>query len=201
MNDTRTINVEKELKGMTLLATDSGNKMGEITDAIVHPIEGRVMGLIVRTSEGEERALAWPDVVIGRDAIMAREEAHFVEERIDHKLEAGVPALGEIVGTNVVTDAGKLLGRVSEVHVSLESPRTGYRVTESKLQRFLGGGFYIAADLAAAYSRDGVRIIVPEGAEELFLVTTIDEALGAQLHRSSSLLPHPKKDRTDRHVG
>ena len=34
------------------------------------------------------------------------------------------------------------------------------------------------ADLPSAYSRDGVRIIVPADTEEKYAVTTIDEAFG-----------------------
>jgi hypothetical protein len=48
------------------------------------------------------------------------------------------------------------------------------------MQKFLGGGFYIASDLPTAYSHDGVRIIVPAYTEERYAVTTIDEAFGVQ---------------------
>lgn len=178
MEELRTMNVDKDLKGMTALRSETGDRMGEVSNAIVHPIEGRVMGLLIRTGEGQERALATRDFFIGKDAVMATAGARFLEEGRGDRLEGGVPALGEIVGTNVVTADGKLLGRVSEVHVSLEAPRAVYRVTESTLQRFLGGGFYIAGDLPTAYSRDGVRLIVPEDTEETYAVTTLDEAFG-----------------------
>ena len=180
MKDVRTMNVEKQLKGMTVLRSDTGDKLGEVSDAIVHPVEGRVVGLIVRTDQGQERAIATRDFFIGKDAVMAEAGARFIEEAASEKLEGGVPAIGEIVGTNVVTDEGKLLGRVSEVHISLEMPRAVYRVTESTLQRFLGGGFYIAGDLPSAYSRDGVRMIVPADTDERHAAVTIDEAFGAR---------------------
>lgn len=179
MDEIRALNVEKGLKGMTVLRSDTGDKMGEIADAIIHPVEGKLMGLIVRTDEGQERALATPNFFIGKDAVMATAGARFTEDGPGAILEHGVSATGEIVGTNVVTEDGKLLGRVSEVHVSLEMPRAIYRVTESTLQRFLGGGFYIGGDLPSAYSRDGVRMIVPADTEEKYAVTTIDEAFGA----------------------
>lgn len=179
MTEIREMNVDKELKGMTVLKTDTGNKMGEVNDAIVHPVEGRVLGLIIRTGEGQERAMAARDFFIGKDAVMATAGARFVEEGGDNWLAGGVPALGEVVGTNVVTEDGKLLGRVSEVHISLEMPRVVYRVTESTLQRFLGGGFYIAGDLPSAYSRDGVRMIVPPDTEERYAAESLDEAFGA----------------------
>ena len=180
MDEMRAMNVDKELKGMTVLRSDTGNKMGEVLDAIIHPTEGRVMGLIVRTDEGQERALATRDFFIGKDAVMATPGAIFVIQSEDDSLDDGIPAIGEIVGTNVVTDEGELLGRVSEVHISLETPRTAYRVTGSTLQRFFGGGFYIAGDLPSGYSRDGVRMIVPVDTDERHAVTTVDEAFGTR---------------------
>jgi sporulation protein YlmC with PRC-barrel domain len=174
------MNVDKELKGMTVLRSDTGDKMGEVSDAIVHPTEGRVMGLIVRTDEGQERALATRDFLIGKDAVMATAGASFVEAASGDRPEGGVPAIGEVVGTNVVTDEGRFLGRVSEVHISLEEPRVAYRVTESTLQRFLGGGFYIPGDLPSGYSRDGVRMIVPAEIEDVYALSTVDEAFGAR---------------------
>ena len=180
MEEMRAMNVEKELKGMTVLRSDTGDKMGEVSDAIVHPTEGRVMGLIVRTREGQEHAIATRSFFIGKDAVMATAGANFVVQAGDDSLEDGIPAIVEIVGTNVVTVEGKLLGRVSEVHISLETPRVAYRVTESTLQRFFGGGFYIAGDLPSGYSRDGVRMIVPADTDERYAVTMVDEAFGAR---------------------
>lgn len=138
------------------------------------------MGLVVRTLEGQELALSTKDFFIGKDAVMATDQARFIVEEAGNSLEGGFPALGEVVGTNVVTEEGKLLGRVSEVHVSLDTPRIIYRVTESTLQKFLGGGFYITGDLPSAYSRDGVRMIVPAETEDRYAVTTIEEAFGAR---------------------
>jgi uncharacterized protein YrrD len=173
----KTMNVEKELKGMTALRRDSGGKMGEVADVIVHPVRGEVMGLLIRTGQGQEEVLATQDFAIGKDAVMAT-GAGFVGGS-SNQLESGVPALGEIVGTNVVTEEGKLLGRIGEVHISLETPRVAYRVAESALQRFLGGGFYIAGDLPSAYSRDGVRMIVPPDTEEQYAAESLDDAFGA----------------------
>ena len=180
MSEVRTLNVGKDLKGMTVLKTDTGEKMGQISDAIIHPVEGRLVGIVVRTPEGQERALATEYLLIGKDAVMATERAQFMENSLDGSPENGIPALGEVVGTNIVTEDGKLLGRVSEVHISLDVPRTAYRVNESTLQRFLGGGFLMAGDVPHAYSRDGVRMIVPEGAEERFAVGTFEEAFSTE---------------------
>ena len=174
------MNVEKGLKGMTVLRIDTADKMGEVSDAILHPIEGRVIGILVRTGEGPERVLATRDFFIGKDAVMTKAEARFVDERSGQRMEGGVPAIGKIIGTNVVTDNGNLLGRVSEVHISLDTPHAVYCVAESTLQRFLGNGFYIAGDLPITYSEDRVRLIVPADTEERYAVMTVNEAFGAQ---------------------
>ena len=72
--------MEKGLKGMTVvLRSDTGDKIGEIADAIIHPVEGKLMGLIVRTDEGQERALATPNFFIGKDAVIATAGARFTE--------------------------------------------------------------------------------------------------------------------------
>jgi sporulation protein YlmC with PRC-barrel domain len=180
MESTRYMNVEKELKGMTVLRIATVDRMGEGSDTILHPIEGRVVGILVSTDEGRERVLATQDFFIGKDAVMTKAGARFVDERSGQAMQAGVPAIGEIIGTNVVTDDGNLLGRVSEVHISLDIPCAVYCVAESTLQRFLGNGFYIAGDLPIAYSEDGVRLIVPADTEERYAVMTVNEAFGAQ---------------------
>ena len=177
MNGKRAMNIAKELKGMTVLRTDTGDRMGEISDIIIHPVEGRMLGLILRSPEGRERFLTVRDFFVGKDAVMTRKGARFIEEEVG-ALPSGVPAVGEIVGTNVVTEDGKLLGRVSEVYLLPHTSRTVYRVTESTLQRYLGGGFYIAGDLPDAYSHDGIRLIVPAETRDRFAATTVDEAFG-----------------------
>ena len=77
-----------------------------------------------------------------------------------------------------MTEDGNLLRRVGEAYLLPDTFGTVYRVTESTLQRYLGGGFYIAGDLPDAYSHDGIRLIVPAETEDRFAATTVDEAYG-----------------------
>ncbi len=178
MSETRTLNVAQQLKGMAVLVTTTGERLGEVTDAIIHPTEGRMLGITVRTSGGEERALATRDFFIGPDAVMASGAVLAETEDGGGALAGGVPACRELLGTNVVTEDGKLLGRVSEVHISVEPPRVIYRVAESTLQRFFGGGFFIAADVPRTYSPDGVRLIVPTETEDRYAISSLAEAIG-----------------------
>ena len=170
------MNVAKELHGMTVLNAGSGEKLGEVTDALIHATQGRMIGIALRTPEGEMRALATRDFFIGVDAVMAAIEARFETLGQSEALTGGVPA-HELVGANIVTEDGKLLGRVSEVYISTEQHQAVYHVAESTLQRFFGGGFYIAGNVPRAYSPDGVRMIVPDGTENSRAVEPLAEAI------------------------
>lgn len=171
------LHLDKELKGLSVIRVDTGERLGEVSDALIHVTRGTVLALVIRSPEGQERALATGDFMIGKDAVMAGEGAQFVEEPANTTLEAGVAALRELVGTNVVTDNGRLLGRINDVYVSTEQPRAAYRVAASQLQRFLGRGFFIAGDLPMAYSGDGVRMIVPAETEDKYALERVEDAL------------------------
>jgi uncharacterized protein YrrD len=158
---------------MALLATDTGERLGEARDAIIQPVGGRVLGCVARTADGDELRLRTTDYVIGQDAVMTSLKAFKYAGDHADELTGGVRAVGEMVGSNVVTEDGALLGRISEVYIGAEQPRAVYRVAESTLQKFFGGGFYIAGDVALSYSPDGARIIVPADTEDRYAASSL----------------------------
>lgn len=166
-----------ELQGMTVLNSDTGEKIGAVSDIIVHPVEGRVLGLTIRNSEGEVLALGAHELFIGADAVMTRDSAHMEKWEQGDRLAKGALASREMIGVNVVTEDGRLIGRVSDVYVSAERLCAYYKVAESMMQRFLGSGFYISGDIARAYSTDGVRMIVPSDTEDRYAAPSIDEVI------------------------
>lgn len=176
MTEGRVISVAKELKGMSALATDSGERIGEVVDAIIHPIEGRVLGLSLLTNRNERRALAARDLFIGEHAVMVSVGAH-LEDSLTGLLAGGAHALGEIVGTHIVTQDGRVVGRVSEVFIDTLVPHSYYRVTESALQRLFKGGYFISSDVVKAYSSDHTRMIVPVDIEDRYAFHSLAELL------------------------
>lgn len=170
MTDLRLLDIGKNLIGLPVLNTASGDRLGVATDVIIQPVEGSVLGIIIRTAEGNWRYLATSDFMIGKDAIMAGAHAHLQDQ-----WTGGVPVTSEVVGTSVITETGKVLGRISEVYISIDRPIVCYRVAESTLQKFLGGGFYIPGDLPLAYSNDRVRMIVPPDTEEHYAFSSLNE--------------------------
>jgi uncharacterized protein YrrD len=173
----RTLNVAKDLRGMPLLAADTGVKLGEIRDAIILPIEGRVIGLLVRTLDKDVLRLRMSDIIIGQDAAMTSWESF--EHAGDRAIEmaGGVRALDEMIGSTIVTEDGDLLGRISEVYIRADKPQAIYRVAETRVQKFLGRGFFLPGDVARSYAPDGARMIVPADTEERYAAPTLSEAL------------------------
>jgi uncharacterized protein YrrD len=174
MKETRSLNVLKELKGMPLINRATGEKLGDVEDALIHPTQGRVLGLLLKDSGGQRHALDVRDCLIGKDAVMVAEHFHFETPGHGETLSGGVP-VGELTGTKAVTEDGRLIGRVSDVYILVDQPRAAYHVTESTMQRFFGGGFFLAGDVPKAYSPDGARLILPSDTENRAAVSSLDE--------------------------
>jgi len=173
----RTLNVAKDLRGMTLLAVDTGAKLGEIRDAVINPTEGRMIGVVVRTLDGDEIRLRIKDVIIGTDAVMTSWETFARASDRSMDLVSGARAVDEMIGSNVVTEDGDLLGRITEVYVCADRPQTVYRVTESRLQKFFGRGFFLPGQAARSYAPDGARMIVPADTEDHYATSSLSDAL------------------------
>lgn len=175
--DTRRVMGVEELRGKTVLRRETAEKLGEVTDVIVDPAGGRVLGLTVKGPGGETTGLATPNVLIGADAVMASAVEGLDAQSTEELLQGGILASRDLAGAVIVTENGQVLGRIAEVLVSLEHPRVLYRVAESTIQRFLGGGFYVSGDLPSTYSPEGPRMIVPADTER-FAASTLEELIG-----------------------
>lgn len=173
----RTLNVAKDLRGMTLLAVDTGAKLGEIHDVIIQPIGGRAIGVSVRTLDGDELRLRIDDIIIGPDAVMTSWESFAYAGDRSIEMAGGVKALDEMVGSNIVTEDGDLLGRITEVYIRADKPLAIYRVAESRIKKFFGRGFFLPGDVARSYAPDGARMIVPADTEERYAASSLGGAL------------------------
>jgi sporulation protein YlmC with PRC-barrel domain len=162
---------------MVLLAADTGAKLGEVRDAIIQPTEGRVMGVVARTPGGAEIRLRASDFFIGQDAVMTSRESFERADEYAGEMAGGVRAVDEMIGANVVTEDGRLLGRISDVYIRADQPRAVYRVAESTLQKFFGGGFFLPGNVPRSFAPDGARIIVPADTEDRHATSSLAEAL------------------------
>jgi sporulation protein YlmC with PRC-barrel domain len=168
------LNVARELIGMVALAPATGVKLGEVRDALIHPTKGKLIGIEIRTPENEVRTLAATGLTIEEGTVIVQEDESSLTS------EGGVTAVDVyasrgIIGAFVITDRGGLLGRVGEVHITVETRRVYYRVVKSGWQRMLGGGFFMAGNVPHSYFHSNTRLIVPADTKERYAVKSLAE--------------------------
>lgn len=178
MIEAQIINIASQLRGLSVLLSGSGQRLGQVSDAIAHPTEGSLMGLVVTTVAGTERLLLAEDFYVFYEtgAVIVAQDPHLNMDKINAAIRDGVRVCRDLIGAKAITKSGKLLGRVIEVYVMEEQLRTIYRVASSRLQKLLGGGFFIAGTLPHAWSKTGARLIVNAEVTGRGPFTSLDEA-------------------------
>lgn len=112
-----------ELMGLPVVTLDRAAAVGEIRDVLFDPTRSRVVALTVRG-----RGLLSPPLIgllpasairaIGRDAVMVPTDASLLRER--EGMAAALDDQVEVLGKEVVTDAGSGLGNVTDVILEIE---------------------------------------------------------------------------------
>lgn len=158
------LNIASQLKKMPVTLPETGETVGQVRDVVIHPTEGRVLGLILQSARGGTCAATANDFFIfSRDNVVVILEGALSDQSgAWQKMEDGIRVCREIIGTSIVTEKGKYIGYVSEVLIVEEPLQAVYQVIESLWQKYFGRGFYISADLPYAWSRDGTRFFVRE---------------------------------------
>lgn len=98
----------------------------------------------------------------GQDAVMANDDASVkpVEEGF---LATQPRAKKHLMGVNIITEGGKLMGQVANVFVHLNVPPVViYEVRDTILDKLLGRSLFIPASLGSALSDNAERIVVPD---------------------------------------
>lgn len=155
------------LIGKTVLSKVSGNKLGEVDDLYIDPIEGLLKGVTIKNSKGRMGGLDYNDIYsFGKDAIMAIADEKIVpleENWVKHHSHAK----RHLMGINVVTESGNLIGKVADIHVRLSAPPVViYEVGETVLDRWLGRDFFIPASAGTALSSNAERIVISNEAAQ-----------------------------------
>jgi uncharacterized protein YrrD len=157
-----------ELEGRPIV-TFAGESPAEVKDVIFDSAHGTLLGLTLRShglfSRSRKDILPWSRIhSIGRDAIMIRDEDAFQGEGA---LSAeGVPDDRNVIGNQVLTDAGTDVGKVVNVIIEagVEAAIVGYEVEAS--EALATKGEHVLIPLPAAIAVSGEHLIVPAGALE-----------------------------------
>ncbi|MBA3632840.1 MAG: PRC-barrel domain-containing protein [Acidobacteria bacterium] len=151
-----------DLIGKTVLSRTTGNKLGEVYDLYIDPVEGLLVGLTIQASDNVFSGLEYKGIhSFGKDAVMANDDDSVVPLK-DGWLENHSHAKKHLKGIKIVTDGGNLLGQVANIFVRLTPPPVIiYEVRESVLDKLLGRNFFIYASNSSALSNNAERIVVP----------------------------------------
>jgi uncharacterized protein YrrD len=179
MKPKNTLNLAREVTGLPVMMLQRGARLGTIVDAIVHPTEGFVQGLVLVNSAGQERLLRANNCFIYRDhkVVVVTPEAWEEMEQTPTSLVPGVRVCETLLDVEVITDRGRSLGRVAEVYATEAELRTIYRVANYRLRLFVRGGFFLPGDLPVAWLERGARLIVPADAMEHESFSSFEDAL------------------------
>jgi sporulation protein YlmC with PRC-barrel domain len=177
----------KRLRGMVALDADTARKWGCVTDIVINPVKGTVMAPLFQTSAGDEYALAPEDFHIHNEAnaVIAFGSPVTEQAELTRLLGSGARAEGELVGSDVVTNDGCLLGRVTEVFLQQEPMRAIYHITSSLWQRLFGGGLYLAGNAPFAFSHVGSRLIAPDDAQQQHAFRSLTELVNAWMREAA----------------
>jgi sporulation protein YlmC with PRC-barrel domain len=164
MKSARFLNVITELIGSPVGEAETGATLGAVTDVVVHPTDGDIMGLLLLTNQGRQAAIATGHFQFNERErkICTMLDALLIGNEIELYLGGGVNVCGDLLACEVVTHEGKLLGLISEAYVAVaQPPQLIYRIAEPGLLRLLRRSFYLAADEPYFYSGVEHRLFVP----------------------------------------
>jgi uncharacterized protein YrrD len=157
------VNPIEILIGRPVVARATANKLGQIYDLIVDPVKGELSGLVVQMADESLRLIADQEIYsFGPDAVMISSDEAAVPAP-DSPLTALPLAKNNMIGTQVITEGGKLLGQISSVYIHLaEKCLFIYEVRSSLLDKLLGHALYFPASFGCALSADAARLVVPD---------------------------------------
>jgi len=153
--------------GRAVLARATANKLGLVHDLIISPSKGDLVGLSLRLPDESLRLVDHRDIYsFGQDAVMINSEESAATVK-DSPLKALPLAKNNLIGANIVTESGKLLGQIANVYTRLaETLLFIYEVRSSILDKLLGHALFFLASQGRAMSGDFARIVVAEDTSE-----------------------------------
>jgi uncharacterized protein YrrD len=166
MGDVRDVLPMGSLAGKQVISLETGNRLGEVRDFYIDPINGLVVGVTLSGPEGGPHGLPYESIhSFGQDAVMAVSESFM--RPVDELGFGKYPRAGDLIGTKIITISGNNLGSIRNVFVTLQPPpMVVYSVGESLLDRLLGRELFILASAGHAFSDDGERLVVPDDTAE-----------------------------------
>src|SRR5215208_6218440 len=115
----------RQLEGRAVVDIDAAEKLGKIDEIILDPDAARIAGFTVTRAEsmlnGKQHVMIPASAVhaLGPDALTVHQRA--TVEPVDDVTYTNLPRVSDIVGRKVVSESGRLLGKVDDVLIDGDS--------------------------------------------------------------------------------
>ena len=169
-DDKRLLLRATEISGLPVVSIADGEAVAEVKDVVYDPDRGSLMGFTLNKRgflKGPMKAVLPISSVaaIGRDAVMVADTDACEEKGSRAAAEVKAGAVGNVVGNDVLTDAGRRLGKVTDVVVAADSGDVlGYELDgDERLQGHAGQRLFLPIPDTLAVS--GRALMVPATAE------------------------------------
>ena len=122
------------------------------------------MAILVETTDGAERVFTAERCVYQRNSAFVIDSNDEFLSPIDFaRIEPQcVPVCRQLIGAQIITEQGRLLGYVSEVLLRCDSKTTSYHVAVADWRRLFKLSFHLPGDAPHYYSPFGSRLLVTD---------------------------------------
>lgn len=144
-----------------VLIEDAVHTLEVITQVYLRPSQGDLVGFALHAANKSVSKLIAIRYLLFTETPFANEQATALTDSFGEveEFEEGVTTYQDFLGADVVTEAGKLCGRIEEVYFEEESMQTIYKVKRPGLKGVFGRKFYLVGKDCAFYSHRYRRLI------------------------------------------
>ncbi len=161
-----------DLIGHPVVTLDGGEAVAEVKDVVYGTAEAALLGFTLRRrgflGGPMKLVLAWERVVtLGRHAVMIATEADLDQRNAVLVQEVKESRAHNVIGSEVITDAGRRLGEVTDVVVLVaDRPEVvGYEIGGSEVLTPRSGG-HVFVPLPETLAVSGQALMVPAAVED-----------------------------------
>lgn len=170
MQSSETVRNWSDIKGIAVVAIDTGSKVGTIDDFYFQPQNHGIHALQVKTGIFGHRVLLASNITaLGRDAVTIANESLLVHEQDDNEL-AQLPLGRSLLAYRILSENGSFIGVVGNIVIDVGTPTQlrvdAYELTDTMRSRLTGQHFIISSSHVIRYGQD-VIVVTNDVAESL----------------------------------
>lgn len=152
----------KKLKGIAVVAIESGEKVGAVDDVLFNLEDRSVQALAVKSGgllSSSSSVVEMADVKsIGSDAVMIADRGALQGDQNEHRFRQ-FPDLGDVTSLRVVTEGGSFVGTISTVRFDEQTGQiTDVEISKSGLGSIFGRHLVVPISAVVSIGRDVVVI-------------------------------------------